>query len=416
MISRAIRRMFVAFEAPGYRHLAASTFGFIAAWQMDIIVQGWVALELTNSPFWVGAVVGLRGASQLVFSLTGGAIADRFDRRRVLFVTYAFLAVVELLLAALSAIGMLALWNLLPLVVLVGSVGLVGPSSSAMTYDVVGASRLMNANAVSFLNAAVVRTLTGVAAGLALDRLGIAPSYAIVAGLFLVAGAALVPLRVPRAAARAVREPTLAALRAGLRYAASTRSVRSLLVLSAVTEVFGFAYLFVLPVLTRDVLGVGATGLGALTSASAAGQFVAMVGLALAGDVRRKGVLLVASAIAFGVTVATLALSSLFLATLAIVFVVGACASLYDTSMWTVVQLTASAEMRGRVLGLYIATFGLSQIGGFIVASLATLASLPVALGIAGAIVTLNALRLLPAMGRLTPAVAAPVEVPPAHA
>jgi MFS family permease len=352
--------------------------------------------------------------SQLLFSLAGGAIADRFDRRRALFVTYAVLAAVEVVLAALSASGALALWNLLPLVVLVGGVGLVGPSLSAMTYDVVGASRLMNANAVSFLNSAIVRTLTGVAAGLALDRLGIAPSYAVVAVLFLLAGAALIPLRVARSA-RELREPTLRALRAGLRYAASTVAVRSLLVLSAVTEVFGFAYLFVLPVLARDVLGVGATGLGALTSASAAGQFVAMLGLALAGDVRRKGMLLIASAMAFGLSIAALALSPIFAASLAVIFLVGASGSLYDTSMWTVVQMTTSAEMRGRVLGLYIATFGLSQIGGFVVATVATVATLPVALGIAAAIVTVNALRLLPATASYTPAAAAPVEAPPSH-
>jgi hypothetical protein len=67
------------------------------------------------------------------------------------------------------------------------------------------------------------------------------------------------------------------------------------------------------------------------------------------------------------------------------------------------------------VLGLYIATFGLSQIGGFVVATVATVATLPVALGIAAAIVTVNALRLLPATASYTPAAAAPVEAPPSH-
>ena len=88
---------------------------------------------------------------------------------------------------------------------------------------------------------------------------------------------------------------------------------------------------------------------------------------------------------------------------LAIVLAVGAAASLYDTSMWTVVQMTASEEMRGRVLGVYMATYGLSLIGGFVVGAAASLTTVPLALGLAGVIVALNAARLVPAIARFTP-------------
>jgi MFS family permease len=233
-----------------------------------------------------------------------------------------------------------------------------------------------------------------------------------------VAAAILVPLRVPaKPRTDAPHEGTLAALRSGLRYAARTGAVRDLLILSAITESFGFAYLFVLPVVARDVLHQTATGLGALAAASAAGQFVAMIGLSLAGDVRRKGRVLIGSALVFGLAVAGLALSSVFILSLAIVFFVGAAASLYDTSMWTVVQMTASEEMRGRVLGLYMATFGLSQIGGFVVGAVASITTLPLALGLAGIVVALNATRLLPAIARFTPHTTHPpaTEFPPAE-
>jgi MFS family permease len=398
-----IRRIFAAFEAPGYRYIAASTFAFVASWTMDALVQGWVVLQLTNSPFWVGAAAGIRGMSQLAFSLAGGTAADRRDRRRTLLATYAFLAGVSLVLGTLALSGTLALWNVLILVVLGGAVGLVGPTSSAISYDVVGPGRLMNASAFSFMNGAIARVFAGLVGGIALDRLGIAPTYFIVASLFLITGATLIPLRVPRRARDAVREGSLAALRSGLRYAARTRAVRDLLILSAITETFGFAYQAVLPVVARDVLHQTATGLGALTAAGAAGQFIAMIALSLAGDVRRKGLLLIGSSLAFGTAVAGLALSSVFLVSLAIVLAVGATASLYDTSVWTVVQMTASEEMRGRVLGLYMATYGLSQIGGFLVGAVASLTTVPLALGLAGLFVALNAARLVPAIARFTP-------------
>jgi MFS family permease len=408
-----LRRIFAAFEAPGYRYIAASTFLFTGSWTMEAIVQGWVVLELTDSPFWVGAAAGIRGTSSLLFAVAGGTLADRFDRRRVLLATYAFIAAVAATLGLFALTGSLALWNVLPLVILGGAIGLIGPCSSAMTYDVIGPSRLLNASAFSFQSGAVARIFAGLLGGLALDRLGVAPSYFIVAALFLGSGAPLLPLRVPRRATEARREATLEALRAGLAYARRTRVVRELLTLSAITEVFGFAYLFVLPVLARDVLGVSATGLGALTSANAAGQFIAMTALALAGDVRRKGALVIGSMLAFGLAVVTLSLSSVFIISLAIMFAVGAAASLYDTSMWTVTQITASEEMRGRVMGLYMATFGLSQIGGFIVGAAASVVTLPIALGVAGTIVTLNALRSLSSTTRLTPSSdAVPLEAP----
>ena len=398
-----IRRIFAAFEAPGYRYIAASTFAFVASWSMDALVQGWVVLQLTNSPFWVGAAAGLRGASQLAFSLAGGTAADRRDRRRTLMATHAFLASISVVLGVLALSGTLALWNVLVLVVLGGAVGLVGPTSSAMSYDVVGPARLMNASAFSFMNGAIARVFAGLVGGIALDRLGVAPAYFIVASLFLITGATLIPLRVARRARDAVSESSLVALRSGLRYAARTRAVRDLLILSAITETFGFAYQAVLPVVARDVLHQTATGLGALTAAGAAGQFIAMITLSLAGDVRRKGLLLIGSTFAFGAAVAGLALSSVYLLSLAMVLAVGAAASLYDTSMWTVMQMTASEEMRGRVLGLYMATYGLSQIGGFVVGAVASVTTVPLALGLAGLFVALNAARLVPAIARLTP-------------
>ncbi len=256
----------------------------------------------------------------------------------------------------------------------------------------------MNASAFSFMSGAVVRTLAALAGGLALDRLGIGPSYVMVAALFLITAAILIPLRAPaKPRADAPHEGTLAALRSGLRYAARTRAVRDLLILSAITEMFGFAYLAVLPVVARDVLHQTATGLGVLAAASAAG--------------------LIGSALAFGIALVGLALSSVFVLSLAIVFFVGAAASLYDTSMWTVVQMTASEEMRGRVLGLYMATFGLSQIGGFVIGAVASITTVPLALGLAGIFVALNATRLLPAIGRFTPhtAHAPATEFPPAE-
>ena len=399
-----LARSFVAFAVPEFRYIAAAGFMFTATWTIDALVQGWVVLGLTDSVFWVGVAAGIRGVAQLLFSLVGGTFADRRDRRRTLITVYLVAACIPLTLATLAWSGNLALWNALPLIALGGITGMVSPTSAALTYDVVGRERLLNASAFSFLASSIMRVVAAPVGGLVLDRLGIWQAYLLIATLFVITSATLVPLRVRRATSDAPAETAWAALLQGLRYARQTRAVRELFLLSVVTEAFGFAYQAMLPVIAREVLGVSATGLGELSAASSAGQFVAMTALSFAGNVRRKGLLLIASTMVFGGAVCGLALSTSFLLSLAIAVVVGASGSLYDTSMWTSVQLSASAEMRGRALGVYMATFGVSQIGGFIVGAAATLLTLPVALALAGGIVALNAVRLVPSIASFTPA------------
>ena len=400
------RRFFIAFQSPGYPFIAASGLAFSAGWTIEALCQGWLVLQLTDSPFWVGAAAGIRGTSQILFGLVGGTVADRFDRRRILWAAFTTHAVACLALAAAVLAGPPPLALVLALVSLSGVSGAVSPSMQAIVYDVVGPTRLLNAGAFSFLAGAVVRTAAGIVTGLILDRYGIAPGYALAAVALTVASLVLFPLhaRHRRPSDAASHEPPLAALRAVVRYARHHTQIRDLLVLSIVTEAFGFAYLFVMPVLARDILHAGATGLGALTAASATGQFVAMIGLAASGDVRRKGALLVASTAAFGIAVAALAVSPVLVLSIAFALCAGASGSLYDTSIATLVQLTTSREMRGRVLGLYVATYGMSQVGGFIVGAAATVLTVPVALALAGAAVAANAARCVPTIARLDPA------------
>ncbi len=389
------RASLTSFDIPAFRWLVLSNYALWGAWTVETLTQGWLVLELTDSPFWVGAAVGVRGINQLVFSLVGGAIADRVDRRHLLIVANFIGAAGALAVAVLVVGGWIELWHVLVSLAVAGVVSaIVNPTFSALTFDVVGPARILTANAFYFMGGAVLRVAAALVAGFALDRLGVGPSYLLVAAIYALGAASVWPLK---AAARELHtEPALRAMGSGLRYALGTPAIRSALYLSLITEIFGFAYMFMMPVLARDVLVVGATGLGALTAAAAAGQFLAMVALASLGDVRRKGALLVGSTLGFGLAVAGFSLSPWFALSLVLAAAVGATASLYDSSMATTLQVTVSTEMRGRVLGLYAATWGSSQLGGFAVGALATVVSVPLALALFGAVVAANALWFVP--------------------
>ena len=390
--SRVLRDYFKAFQSPGYRWLWFNAMGSSAGFTAILLAQGWLLLDLTGSAFWVGVAGGLRGAGQLVFALPGGALADRFDRRRLLMGAQA-LAVAEAL-----GLGLLVLttgaqvWQVLALGFMGGaSIAVSQPAMRSLEYDVVGATRLLNAGAFRFLGTSVVQIASALAAGLAIERLGTDGAYLLGAGAMTLAVAAVLPLRVSRAGV-ASREPFLEAMRQGLRYAACTPAVRRLLLFSLVVEMFGFSYLYMIPVVARNVLGLGASGLGFLSAMRGVGQLVSMVLVAALGDFRYKQHLVTGAALGFGIFVALFGLSPYFTASLVLIACASAMAGAYDSAMVTLVQTTASAEMRGRVVGLYVSTWGMNQLGSFGLGGIGTVLSVPLALAMSGGVVAASAL------------------------
>ncbi|MBM3460088.1 MAG: MFS transporter, partial [Armatimonadetes bacterium] len=235
-----------------------------------------------------------------------------------------------------------------------------------------------------------------------LEWTGPGGNYAVAAAAALVAAGWLMLLK-PPTRSPVEREPFTRAVRAGLRYGLQTASVRRLLLLSLATEMLAFSYLWMLPVIARDVLSVGARGLGYLGAMQGVGMLAAMLLLASLGDFRSKGALLLASALGFGLFIVLFGLSPWFLLSLLLVGIVGGMGALYDSSMSTMLQLTVSEQMRGRVMGLYVSTWGLNQVGGLVLGGLATALGAPIALAITGGLAAVNALRLVPAFRKLVP-------------
>ncbi len=392
----------MAFEAPGYRWLWFNALCTAMTLTLELLSQGWLVLSLTNSPFWVGVAAGIRGASQTLFSIPGGALADRFDRRRVLLASQSVAALGALVVALLVLTHAIRLWHLfLYLVMAGGTISISRPALSGLVYDVVGGRRLLNANAFQFMAGSVVRILGALIGGVVIDRLGVGQNYLLAGGAYAVGVGMLLLLRPPSATARAAGwagEPLLRGVTAGFRYALRTRPIRTLLWLSLVIEAFGFSYSSMMPVMARDVLKVGGIGLGYLAAMSGVGQLAATLLVASRGDMRDKGTVMVGAATGFGLFVLLFGLSSWFTASLLLVAVVGYLGSMYDATMATVLQTAASPEMRGRVLGLYFSTIGLNQLGGLGIGILAAALGTPAALAIGGGIVVAGAAGLLPSM------------------
>ena len=387
-----------AFEAPGYGWLWVNSLCSSTTQTVDLLSQGWLILILTQSPLWVGLAAGVRGASQCLFSLAGGALADYLPRRSLLLGAQAASAAIAFALAFLVLAHRIELWHVLLYAAVAGFTFALGkPATNGLVYDVVGEQRLLNANAFQFMAGSIVRILGALTGGAVIARLGVGQNYVVIGTAYAIGIGTLLALKSPRPLRRST-EPLAAAVREGFRYAAQTPSVRGLLGLSLAIEAFGFSYQYMLPVLARDVLKVGALGLGELSAAGGVGQLLATLRVAARGDVPHKGTIMVASAFGFGAGVMLLGLSPWFPASLALIAAVGFAGSTYDATMSTVLQVSAREQMRGRVLGLYYATFGLNQLGALGIGALAAALGLPVALAIAGALLPVCALGLMPSL------------------
>jgi predicted MFS family arabinose efflux permease len=387
-------RLLAAFQVPQYRSVWATNWLIATGRLMTSLILGWLALELTDSALWVGIVAGLSGAGLLGFGVFGGVLVDRFDRRTTLIVTNLMLCGLMLLLGLLAVTGRVALWHLLLMALLGGAFDATQtPAVGVVMYQAVGRERLMNAAAGQTLSFNLGRIGGSALGGYLLEAHGLAPAFIAAAACF---AAAALPMLFLKGSFRSPGDfgAFWSALSAGLRYAWTHLAVRRLLLLSSIVETLAFSYIYMLPVIARDVLGVGPAGLGWLSSVGGLGSAAGTVLMASLGNVRDKGRLLMLACLGAGVMLAAFALSRSYEVSLILAALLGTTLVGYDTLMQTLVQLLAVDEVRGRVYSLYSLTFGFNALGGFAAGAAAASVTAPVAIGLAAGLLLAYTLRM----------------------
>jgi MFS family permease len=323
------------------------------------IAQGWLVVKLTNSPFWLGAVSAAAQAPFLLFSLAGGDLADRFDRRAVVAINNGLIAAVALLTAALVASGAVTVWWLIGLGFAAGTVtALEHPVDRAWLYDLVDGRELGSSIALSSLEWSIARTVGPALGGVAIATIGIASGFAAYAVLTVPIGVLALALR-----ARAVQPPAAA------RGATEPAKLRAIVVFSLFVGTFTVGvtpYIALLPDIARNVFGADARLYGIMAAAGGAGAIVGGLGLALAGEIRHKG-RVVAFASFVGATLLALFahLHSLWSA-LPILAAMGAIDTLMYALANTYVQECSGNAGRGRANAI----FSLAFLGGIPIGSL----------------------------------------------
>jgi MFS transporter len=351
----------------------------------EIVVLGWLTLELTNSPFIVGAAMGTRMLPLFFVGVPAGALADRFSRRRLLALTGVGQALTAGTLGAFALSGQVTLAHVLVLTLTAGVLRAVEHAArQGYTHDIVGPGALVHGLAVLGVAMRGGWLLGSLGVGAVIARFGSGAAYVAVALGFL-GGAVAVSL----AATTAPGRPATAASvwRTALEFLVALRRDRMLLVLMMLTagaEVLGFAHQALLPSLARDVLHTGPEGLGALSAARSVGGMLGLVAAfrGVASGARFLGVLLT-----FGLSLIVLAVAPSvvgFVGVLLVLTLVNAAGALADLLAQSLLQLGVPPALRGRAGGAWVAAIGLAPIGQLQIGAVASLFGVGVALGTSG--------------------------------
>ncbi len=357
--------------------------------------HGWLTLTVTDSAFWVGAVSGAAGVSTILFSTVSGVLADRLNRKYLILLTLVCQASVAAVLAGLIFTEQIQLWHiLLASCIDGGMMSIRVPSRMALIMDIAGRRNIQNATAANFAAMTGTGIIIPPIAGRLVESHGIAWAYISMSSAFMLSVVMLAFLSGVKSAERSGVASPLQDFREGVRYVFTTPAVRLLIVLMLTAEVFGWAHEAMIPVMAREVLETGPSGVGDLISAGSAGALFSAVILSAIGDISRKGLALVAGYIGFGAFLMLFALSDSLILSLVLIGAAWAVVALYETMLSTLLQTSVPNEMRGRVLSFQTFTWGLSGVSGFQTGAIAALLGAPLAIGIGGGVLVLNGLRL----------------------
>jgi MFS family permease len=373
-------RTFRAFTYRDYRLLWAGAFTSSVGTWMQEVAQNWLILTMTGSAFLLGLDAFLGDAPFLAFSLFGGVLADRVDRRRILLLSQVVQLSTAFLLAGLIWGGAIHVWIILTLSFVVGfaqSFG--GPAYQALVPTLVDREDLGNAVALNSIQFNLARVIGPVLAGIAFYKLGAAACFGLNGLSFLAVIAALLALKRGAANKGAGKpEPVLESLKAGLRAVRDARPLRGVIALSFVGSFCAMPLVTFLPVFAREVFHRDAKGYSGLLAAFGIGAVLGAIAVAGFGHVRRKGVLAVAMQVAFGALMVAFALSRTAALSYAILFFAGAALMVVFAMFMTLVQSNVEDHLRGRVVSVYSLAFrGAMPLGNLVAGFLATFLTAP---------------------------------------
>jgi len=397
---------FASFSERNFRWFYLAMLGQMAAMNIQLVMRGYVVFEITDSFAALGGIALASALPMLFLGVFGGVLADRAPKKVVLQVGQFVSVLNALVVGILILTDAIVLWHLFAAGALQGiTMALMMPARQAMIPEVVGRDLLMNAVALNSAGMNLMRVLAPAGAGLLTwaaggGVIGAGPVYMVMAAFYLSAMITLAPLPRSEAASEGSAKGGLGDLRDGFSYVRRDPTILAVLGVTLISAFLAMPYIQLLPGFVKEVLGGGPVELGLLTAISGGGALFGALVIASLPE-RRRGLLLLLSAILLGVSLVVLSGSQAFwFAVIAIVFVGVGTAGRQAFSQ-ILLHSYVENEFRGRVMALMMLQPGMMALGAFVIGVVAeragidiAMASLAVALAVVAGLLVVVSPRL----------------------
>jgi predicted MFS family arabinose efflux permease len=396
MLTPTLRRIFKAFQYRDFRLMwIGACTSSIGTW-MQIVAQGWLIYRLSHSAFLLALDQFLAGIPIFLFSLIGGVVADRIERRKILLVSQYIQMASAGTLTLLVVMGLQHVWPILCLSCVSGfAQAFGGPAYSALIPTLVEKEDMPNAIALNSIQFNLAVTVGPALAGITLAKFGEKWCFGLNALSFL---APIITLSMITARFLPVKssDSIFGSLKQGIQFVRKQGSMEALIVLAFCMTALSMPMRTYIPVFVKDIFHRGPETYGNLLSLMGVGSICGSLAVAGIGNIRNKGRFALTSLILLGAGIAGFSISKLLPVSYAMLVLVGASMMAVFATVTSLVQLITTNEMRGRVMSVYNCAFrGGMPMGNLLSGWLVPMFTAPIVLGVNGVALVLVAVYFL---------------------
>ncbi|NLI39993.1 MAG: MFS transporter [Caldisericales bacterium] len=371
------------FGALKHRNYRLFFFGqlvsLVGTW-MQNVAQSWLIYDITNSKAYLGYVSFASSIPIFLVSLWAGVLLDRLPKRKVIIFTQVASMVLAFVLALDVFLKTIQPWHIIVMSFLLGCVNAVDmPARQSFVIEMVSREDLMNAIALNSTIFNAARIVGPSLAGVALAWLGAGWCFALNGFSFIAVILALMAMKIEDRIAEPTRAHPFKQVAEGLAYVKSNKTIRMLILVVAVSNLFAFSYSALMPSFAKDVLGAGEMGFGLLQSFVGIGALTGALLIASAKSTN-KGFMLTLGNIGFPLAALLFSLSRSLPVSAFLLIIVGMGFMVQNATVNTLIQLNSEDSKRGRVMSIYTLVFqGFFPVGSLLTTSFAEVVGTPIA-------------------------------------
>ena len=362
---------------------------------MQAMAQAWLVWTMTNSPFLLGLLGFCQAVPRLLLGAIGGALVDRLDRRRRLWLTQNLAMIQAFAVWALVYFDLIRFWHIVVLVLFIGTVNTLNQTArQSLINTLVPRAELMNAIALNSSIVSLSKVIGPSLGGVLISVIGVAGCLLVNAASFLAIILSLVMMDLPLWQREEKEENFWQEVIEGYHYVKTNHQVFSVLSLAYIVALIGSPYTRFLPVFATDIFHAGPSGFGLLLAAPGVGAVGSGLWLASMGNIRRRRNFVFLSVLAFSLFLMLFSFSRSMLLSLLCLVMVGASHIAFRAVANTTIQMETPPHLLGRILSLFFMDKGLWSFGTLFIGSVASLLGTPRATALSGLICGLSAALL----------------------